>query len=70
MCVCAQLCLTLCNPMTIASQAPLSMGFLRQDHGSGLPVRTPGNLCDPGIKHRFPALAGTLPLARLGKPFV
>ena len=29
---CAQLCLTLCNPMTMALQAPLSMGFSRQEY--------------------------------------
>ena len=32
MCVCAQLCLTLCNPWTVAHQAPLSMGFSRQEY--------------------------------------
>ena len=37
-CVCAQLCLILCDPMDyIACQAPLSMGFPRQEYRSGLP---------------------------------
>ena len=36
-CVCAQSCLTLCNPLTVAHQTPLSMGFSRQTYWSGLP---------------------------------
>ena len=39
----------------VARQAPLSMGFLRQENWSGLPFRSPGEFSDPGIK---PALAG------------
>ena len=35
---------------TIAQQAPLSMGFSRQEHRSGLPFPPPGDLPDPGIK--------------------
>ena len=34
----------------IAQQAPLSMGFARQEYRSGLPFPSPGNLPDPGIK--------------------
>ena len=34
---------------TVASQAPLSMGFSRQEYWSGLPYLPPGNLPDPGI---------------------
>ena len=51
-CVCSvsQLCLTLCAPWSTAHQAPLSMGFSRQEYGSGLPFLTPGNLSDPGIE--------------------
>ena len=41
-----QLCLTLCYPMG-ALQAPLSMGFFRQEHWSGLPFPSPGDLPDP-----------------------
>ena len=37
----AQLCLTLCDPWTTAYQAPLSMGFSRQEYWSGLPVPFP-----------------------------
>ena len=43
-------CLTLCNPMTEACQAPLSMGFSRQDHWSGLPCPPPGDRPNLGIK--------------------
>ena len=48
---------------TIARQAPLSMGFSRQEYRSGLPFTSPGNLPSPGIKPRpltSPALAGRL----------
>ena len=38
------------TPWTVACQAPLFMGFPRQDYWSGLPFPTPGNLSDPGIK--------------------
>ena len=52
-CVCAkshQLCLTLCDLWTVARQAPLSMGFSRQEYWSGLPCPPPGDLPDPGIE--------------------
>ena len=52
----AQSCPTLCNPWTVAHQAPLSMGFSRQEYWSGLPFPSPGDLPDPGIKPRSPAL--------------
>ena len=52
----AQLCLTLCNPMDSSlHQAPLSMGFSRQEYWSGLPFSFSGNLPDPGIEPRSPA---------------
>ena len=54
-----QSCLTLCDP--VASQAPPSMGFSRQDHWSGLQCPPPGDLPDPGIKPLSlvsPVLAG------------
>ena len=50
-------CLTLCNPMYAAHQAPLSMGFLRQEYWSGLSFPSPGDLPDPGIESRSCALA-------------
>ena len=37
-------------PWTIVFQSPLSLGFSRQEHLSGLPCLPPGNLPDPGIK--------------------
>ena len=39
-----------------AHQAPLSMGFSRQEYWSGLPFPPPGDLPNPGIKPRSPAL--------------
>ena len=57
-----QLCPTLCNPMDyIAHQAPLSMGFSRQEYWCGLPCPPPGDLPRPGIEPLSlvsPALAG------------
>ena len=49
------------TPWTIAHQAPLSMGFPRQECWSGLPFPFPGDLPDPGIESvspASPALAG------------
>ena len=40
---------------TIDHQAPLSVGFPRQEYWSGLPFPPPGNLPDPGIEPKFPA---------------
>ena len=55
-------CLTLVTSWTVACQALLSMGFSRQDYWSGLPFPSPGDLPDPGIKRRSPALqADSLP---------
>ena len=50
------------TPQTIGCQAPLSMGFPRQESWSGLPFPSPGDLPDPRIKPTSfapPALAGT-----------
>ena len=44
------------TPWTVAHQAPLSMDFSRQEYWSGLPFSSPGDLPDPGIKPRSPAL--------------
>ena len=44
------------TPWTVAYQGPLSMGFSSQDHWSGLPFPSPGDLPDPGIEPRSPAL--------------
>ena len=37
-------------PWTVACQAPLSMGFSRQEYWSALPFPSPGDFSDPGIK--------------------
>ena len=42
------------TPWTVAHQAPLSMGFFRQEYWSELPFPSPGNLPDPGIKPMSP----------------
>ena len=49
---------TLAIPWTVACQAPLSMGFSRQEYWSGLPFPPLGDLPDPGIKAGSPALQG------------
>ena len=41
---------------TVACQVPLSMGFPRQEYWSGLPIPSPGDLSDPGIEPKSPAL--------------
>ena len=65
----AKLCPTLVTPWTVTCQAPLSMGFSRQEYWSGLPFPSPGDLPDPGIEPRSPALqANFLPTELQGKP--
>ena len=62
----AQSCLTLYNPMD-CNQVPLSMKFSRQEYWSGSPCPSPGNLPNPGIKPRSPALqVDSLPFEHLG----
>ena len=56
---CVQLFVTL---WTVAFQAPLSMGFSREAYWSGLPLPSPGDLFNPEIKPKPPALqADSLP---------
>ena len=63
MCLCGQ---SLCHvrlfetPWTIALQAALSMAFPRQEYWSGLPLPSPRDLPDPGIKPTSPALVDEL----------
>ena len=65
----AQSCPTLCNPVDCSPQAPPSMGFFRQEYWSGLPFPSPGDLPNPGIKPRSPALpADALTSEPPGKP--
>ena len=44
------------TPWAVAYQAPLSMGFSRQEYWSGLPFPSPGDLPNPGIEPGFPTL--------------
>ena len=58
------------NPLDCSLQAPLSMGFFRQEYWSGLPCPPPGDLPDPGIKPTSPALqADSLPFEPPGLPW-
>ena len=46
------------TPRTVAWEAPPCMGFSRREYWSGLPVPSPGDLPDPGVKFTSLALAG------------
>ena len=46
------------TPWTVISQAPLSMGFPRQEYWSDLPFSSPGDFPNPGIEPVSPALTG------------
>ena len=64
-----QSCPTLCAPVDCSRRAPLSMGFSRQEHWSGLPFPSPGNLPNQGIDLKSPVLqADSLPFEPRGKP--
>ena len=57
------------TPWTVAYKAPPSMGFSRQEYWSGLPLPSPGDLPDPGIELRSPALQkDSVPAEPQGKP--
>ena len=71
MCVCVCACARMCThthglsrvrlfatPWTVAHQAPLSMGFPRQEYWSGLSFPPPGEIPDPRIEPASRALAG------------
>ena len=63
---CAQSYPALCDTMDCV---PVSMEFSRQEYWSELPYPSPGNLPDPGIKPKFPALqVDSLPLSHQGSP--
>ena len=55
-----------CDPWTVAYQAPLSMGFSRQENRNGLPFPLPADLPNPGIDPTLQAEA--LPSEPPGKP--
>ena len=66
-CVCAHLCLILCDLKDGSPPGFLSMGFPRQEYWSGLPVPPPGDLPSPGIEPGSPSLqAGSLLSEPLG----
>ena len=68
-CVCWSLShAQLCNPFDCSPQAPLSMGFPRQQYWSGLPFPSPGDFHNPGNKPRSPALQVELTTEPPGKP--
>ena len=46
------------NPQTVARQAPLAMGFPRQEYWNGLPFPSPGDIPSPGMEPTSPELAG------------
>ena len=57
-------------PWTVAHQAPLSMGFSRQEYWNVLPFPSPGDLPNPGFEPRSPALrADSLQSEPPGKPW-
>ena len=65
------------TPWTVAHQVLLSMGFFRQEYCSGLPFPSPGNLPNPGIEPRSPALQAdtltsylALTLGKSGSPLI
>ena len=58
----AKCCLNLATLRSVACQAPLSMGFSRQEYWNGLPFPSPGDLPNQVMKPGSPALqAGSLP---------
>ena len=66
----AKLYPTVATPWALALQAPLSVGFSRQEYWSGLPFPSPGDLPNPGIEPGSLALqADSLPNELQGKPY-
>ena len=69
-CLVTKLCLTLfATPWTTTHQAPLFMGFPKQEYWNGLPFPFPGDIPDSGVKPRSLALpADSLPSEPPGNP--
>ena len=68
LCLVAQSCLALCNPMDSVSGLLSLWAFSRQEYWSGLPCPPPRDLPNPGIEPRFPALQeDSLPSEPAGK---
>ena len=57
-CLVTKSCRALATPWTVTQQAPLSMGFPRQEYWSGLLFPSPGDLLDPRTEPVSSALAG------------
>ena len=57
------------SPWTVAHQVPLSMGFSRKEYWNGLPCPPPGDLPNPWMEPRSPALqTDSSPAELTGKP--
>ena len=56
------------TPQIVARQAPLSMGFSRQEYWNGLPFPPPGHLPNPEVKPGSPVSQDSLPSEPAGKP--
>ena len=70
-CLVSLYCLILCKSLDIILQAPLPMGFFRQEYWIGFLFPSPGDLSDPGIIPKSVSLAlqaDSLPTEPLGKP--
>ena len=62
-------CPALLTPQTVTHQAPLSMGFPKQEYWNGMPFPSPGDLPNPEIEPTSPALQGdSTPLSHQGSP--
>ena len=67
----SQSCPALCDSWTVAHQVPLSMEFSKQEYWSGLPFPSLGDLPDPRIELRSPALEeDSLPSEPPGKSYM
>ena len=72
-CACSVVAISFVIPWTVACQAPLSIGFSRQEYWSGLPYPPPGNLPDLGIEMSLVSLAltgGFFTTVPTGKPWL
>ena len=67
-CLVAKLCPTHCDPMDYTHEAPLSIGFPRQEYQNWLSFHFQGNLPNPGVEPMSPAVweADSLPLSLQG----
>ena len=68
-CLAGKSCRLFATPWTVAHQAPLSMGFLRQEYWSGQPFLSPVDPPNPGIEPASPVWqVDSLPLSHQGSP--